>query len=499
MNFLEKSLLLVSVFVIVGCNAQKVVTNGYDIRVKIDNYTQDTLLLGYRLGSKTYVKDTAVGRDTKGFFNFKKDTALDGGVYLFLTKPDNYYFEFLISSSTEQKLVINTKKEGADMIKNLKIEGSNDNELFIKYLHFLSDKNKESDFANKRALELDSLIKLPNASAKDKEEWGKEKTTHIDFLNGLSKEVEKYQKEMIVKNPNYLSSKLILSSQQPTIPKDIEAKGQPYTYYYFKDHFWDNFDWSDKRMIRTPVFEQKIEYYMDKLTVQMPDSCIISSDFILSKVINGGSKEMFQYAASHLLNKFAASKIICMDKVYVYLGDKYYCGAVKPDWIDSTQLEKICENVNDLRYSLCGQQAPEINLINIETNLPVKLSNINAKFVAVYFWDPACGNCTKNSQKFVAVYEKWKSKGFEIYGICSKSIDEVEECKKKISEVGMKWINTTEKNYPLALIKKYYDVKMNPFLFLLDKDKKIMYKRIDPEQVDEILTREFEQMEKNKK
>ena len=63
----------------------------------------------------------------------------------------------------------------------------------------------------------------------------------------------------------------------------------------------------------------------------------------------------------------------------------------------------------------------------------------------------------------------------------------------------MKWINTTEKNYPLALIKKYYDVKMNPFLFLLDKDKKIMYKRIDPEQVDEILTREFEQMEKNKK
>jgi peroxiredoxin len=124
--------------------------------------------------------------------------------------------------------------------------------------------------------------------------------------------------------------------------------------------------------------------------------------------------------------------------------------------------------------------------------------DMKSRFVAVYFWDPACGNCTKNSQKLVSVYEKWKSKGFEIYGICSKSIDEVEECKKKIDEVGMKWLNTSDKNYPLAVIKKYYDVKMNPYLYLLDKDKKIMFKRIDPDQVDEILQREFDIIEKGK-
>jgi hypothetical protein len=64
--------------------------------------------------------------------------------------------------------------------------------------------------------------------------------------------------------------------------------------------------------------------------------------------------------------------------------------------------------------------------------------------------------------------------------------------------VGMKWLNTSDKNYPLAVVKKYYDVKMNPYLYLLDKDKKIMFKRIDPDQVDEILQREFDQIEKGK-
>jgi hypothetical protein len=39
--------------------------------------------------------------------------------------------------------------------------------------------------------------------------------------------------------------------------------------------------------------------------------------------------------------------------------------------------------------------------------------------------------------------------------------------------------------------KKIYDIKVNPFLILLDEEKKIMWKRIDPNQLDDILKREF--------
>ena len=55
----------------------------------------------------------------------------------------------------------------------------------------------------------------------------------------------------------------------------------------------------------------------------------------------------------------------------------------------------------------------------------------------------------------------------------------------------MDFINTTDEAYPLAVAKKTYDIKVNPYLVLLDENKKIMWKRIDPKQLEDILKREF--------
>jgi peroxiredoxin len=449
---------------------------GYHIKVKLDGYKNDTCILGYRLGSKTYVKDTIMGRNDQGYFVFKADTVLKGGVYLILTKPENYYFEFLVPSDDEQNITIQTKPEGADFTKNLKITGSPDNKAFVDYLHFLGDMSKESK-------PLSEKMQNPKTSPE-------EKAKVQEKLNVINTKVEQYQKEMIAKNPTYLSSRLIQAAQQPKVPQELQID-QKEAYLYYKAHYWDDFAWGDARLIRTPVFEQKIEFYTDKLTVQDPDSVIAAVDYILGNVVKAGDKDMFQFAAAHLLNKYAKTKVICMDKVYVHIGSKYYCNGDKPEWIDQEQLDKICENVQDLRYSLCGQQAQPIELTNIATGKPINLYSLKSKFVVVYFWDPTCGNCTKTSKKLVPLYEKWKDNGLEIYGICSKNIDEIDQCKKKIEDVGIKWINTTDKSYPLAMIKKLYNVKVNPFVYLLDKDKKIMYKRLDPAQIDEILTREL--------
>jgi peroxiredoxin len=122
---------------------------------------------------------------------------------------------------------------------------------------------------------------------------------------------------------------------------------------------------------------------------------------------------------------------------------------------------------------------------------PINLFEVKAKFTALYFWDPDCGNCSKTTDKLVPVYNKWKDKGFEVFGVCSKSWKDIDKCKKKIEDKAMDFINTSDEAYPLAVAKKIYDIKVNPFLILLDEDKKIMWKRIDPNQLDDILKREF--------
>lgn len=480
---MKKNLWMLSLLLF-GFMGQTYAQDGYNITVRMDNYENDTLILGYRLGPQTYVKDTAVGKNSKNEYVFKGDEYMKGGVYIILTKPDNIYFEFLVPNEEDQKtLYLHTSAEDNDMTSRLKVKGSKDNEVFIDYLHFLaSERQKSQDLQKERA---------------EAEEKGDTKTVEkIDGdLKKLDEGVKAYQTNMETTYADYLCVKLIQASTYPTVPQELQGEDKKVeAYYYYKAHYFDNFDWSDMRLIRTPIMENKVDYFLDKLTVQHPDSVAVGVDYLMDKVIEGGDKDMYQYMASHLLNKYAKSEVICMDAVYVHIGEKYYCSAgQKADWVKEEQLEKICENVRTLKPLRCGQYAPNFELTVVDQDKPIQLYSVKAKYTIVYFWDPTCGNCTKNSKKLAPLYNEWKEKGWdvEIVGVCSKAWSEKDACIKKMDEVGMKWINCSDEPYDLAVVKKLYDVKVNPFIYMLDENKKIIWKRLEPNQVNDILEREY--------
>lgn len=451
----------------------------HHITVKIDDYKNDTCILGYRLGKQTYVRDTSTTKNDEGAFVFKGEESLEGGIYLILTKPNNVYFEFLVPDKEDQKnLKIKTKLiNGNDMSTHLKIEGSADNQAFLDYLAYLR-KMREKDMGIAEKLK----------DAGDNENKVKELNLEREQIGT---DVEKYQKDLIAKNPDYLSSALVKASIQPEMPEEIR-ENRELAFYWYREHFWDNFNFADERMIRTPIFEDKITQYTEKLAVQMPDSVIVAVETILQGAVKGKNDKVFQYVAAELLNKYAKTKVICMDAVYVHIGEKYYCTG-QATWVDSAQLVKICENVATLKPLRCGAYAPNIRLKKMD-GTPVNLYELKGPFTAVYFWDPTCGNCSKTSKKLVPVYEKYKKYGFEVFGICSKTWKDLDQCKKKVKDQKMNFINTSEEAYPLAVAKKMYDIKVNPYIMLLDKDKKIMWKRIDPKQVDDILAREYEKL-----
>ncbi len=280
----------------------------YNIQVKIDNYENDTLILGYRLGKKTYVRDTTI-RNKKGHFVFSGSESMNGGVYLVLIKPQNTYFEFLVPDEEDQKsMQISTKLlNGNDMNTHLKITGSEENQIFLDYLSFLRDMRKKD-------------TELSTSISSEKNEV-KKKSLQME-REGLSKQVGDYQKNMIDQNKGRLCANLIQASQRPVIPENIRSD-RAKAFYWYRDHFWDNVDLADHRLIRTPILEEKLNEYIGKLLVQAPDSIIQGLDVLISKIEKGGNEKMFQYVAAEMLNKYAKSKVICMDAVYVHLGEKY--------------------------------------------------------------------------------------------------------------------------------------------------------------------------------
>jgi peroxiredoxin len=109
----------------------------------------------------------------------------------------------------------------------------------------------------------------------------------------------------------------------------------------------------------------------------------------------------------------------------------------------------------------------------------------------VFFWDPECGHCGKVSDKLIEYYDNFKKYGLEVFGICTKSADELKRCNEKATEKKMRWTNYADPYY-LAKAKMLYDIKTTPGIFLLDKDKKIILKKFEMDD----LKRFFEAEEK---
>ena len=107
---------------------------GHKIRVKLDNYAEKQLVLGFYLGEKPYVKDTAdLGAD--GYFHFDADTLLPCGVYLLVTKPDNNFIQFLLPEN-DQDFTLTTDVKAA--VEKMSVEGSEDNANFYQYMQLLA-------------------------------------------------------------------------------------------------------------------------------------------------------------------------------------------------------------------------------------------------------------------------------------------------------------------------------------------------------------------------
>ncbi len=71
-------------------------------------------------------------------------------------------------------------------------------------------------------------------------------------------------------------------------------------------------------------------------------------------------------------------------------------------------------------HSQAGRPAYEIALTSPKGDT-VSLSSLQGKVVLIDFWASWCGPCRLSNRHLVKLYSKYKSKGFEIYGV---SLDE---------------------------------------------------------------------------
>ncbi len=131
-----------------------------------------------------------------------------------------------------------------------------------------------------------------------------------------------------------------------------------------------------------------------------------------------------------------------------------------------------------------GSVSPEIALPNPEGEI-VKLSSFRGKYVLIDFWASWCRPCRMENPNVVKLYEKYKDKGFEIYGV---SFDQNKASwTKAITDDEMQWIHVSDLKGWKSEAGKDYNVSGIPHTILLDKEGKIIAKGLRGDALEEKL------------
>jgi peroxiredoxin len=435
----------------------------YDIKFNLQNYDNDTLIVGNYYADKQLVHDTLLATK-KGMFTMQGTDTLNAGVYFLLTLPSKNYIQFFINNIDNEFEVEWDVKDNSEV----KIKGSKDNELFLDYIKFLAEQRPLAEELNKKLAMADST------GVKDIESEMK--------LDKIESEVSDYQLKTMAKMPESITSRFISSSRSPDIPEFADDKeGQFAKYIFLRKHYFDNIDLSDPINLRTPYLHGRINYYMENLTPKDPDSIIASIEMILEKM--EPAPDSYKYYLSHFLNQYAQMKIVGFDKVYVFLVDNYYAKG-KADWVSEENLIKLKEQADNLRNILIGQKFPDITTYKKDSTA-VRIWDIESPYTLVLFWAHDCGHCTKAMPDVVSFYEEFESKGVTLISICTKGGDKTKDCQEAIPKKNMeKFINTFDR---FQRYRKKVHIRSTPKIFILDADKKILIKDIPASELKNIM------------
>ncbi|MGB3799181.1 MAG: redoxin domain-containing protein [Lewinella sp.] len=465
MNFRLLTLLL-TFFFAAGLSAQE--ADSYRIAVNIDGYEEDILTLGYYMMDKQYIVDTAF-RDDKGAYIFSADTgALKPGIYLVVLSPDNNYFEVLVSHDDDQDFTLSTST--ADLA-NVKVEGDRQNELFYEYLTFIRQKQEES--APLRQTLTDSTAN-PELAARAQEQ-----------LVAIDAQVKQYQQALIEREPEAFVTAIIKFNQSPEPPSFADVtdgeERKRLQWRWLQDHYFDGLNLSDPRVVRTPFLFSRVDYFVNSLQVRHPDTLAAAVDQVMDRL--DPQSEAYRMLVVHYTNEAATSKLVGMDALYVHMVDNYYRNG-KAYWSDEEQVAKMVDNADRLQPLLIGKQAPDLNMTRRD-GTPINLHDVEAEYTVLYFWRYDCPACKKSTPHMKEFYEKYADADVKIFSVCTKGAEEIGDCWDYVDEQGTgDWIQVAD---PYQRFYKAYDIQSTPSIFLLDKDKNIVSKRIGADQLAEVM------------
>ena len=252
---------------------------------------------------------------------------------------------------------------------------------------------------------------------------------NIKKIDSLRKDLDNFEEGLMISKKDSFINMVIQSIKYRTINK-----------------YWSDFPLNDARILTYPLLDNKLETYFDMLSNDAP---VINEEIDKLIAQAGDCVEVRDYLIWYFYRKYYNPKYMNLDDVYIHLVDEYFL-KLEMDNVSESVINMMADRANYLENLKIGAKLPEIgNLYSIESS-----------YIAVVFYDKTCHKCAQEGR----ILEEIKTRHPEM------TIFPVE-------------LNSTDVKNLLSI----YDIQTTPMIYVLDKDKHIIAKRITAKQVELVL------------
>ena len=406
--------------------------------------------------------------DASGKFVFEEKEPYRLG-FMYCILPNNSNFQILV----DQDQTFSMKTKVSNIAASMQVEGSVDNDLLYQSLRFDEGQRPQLQAI---AAKMKGFPATSQEYLQARQEQYKLMDERKAFLDGLYKQ-----------SPTGLFTKFKKSGQNPDIRDAYKPDGSLDTArfsYLYRTHFWDDVDFSDERLMYTPVIPNKLKRYMEELTAQNPDSIKTSASFLVDKVLK--YPEYYKYFANWITLKYEPTKTTLMDSeaVFVHMIRNYFTYD-RAFWSDSVEVHGLQLRAYEMGQSLVGQKGPDVQAPDPNGKMH-SILEMKSDYIVVYMWNPECEHCAEETPKLVQAYPNMKSQGIDVFGIAINTEDA--KWKNAIAKYKMPWVNVMDPTNK-AIYAKYF-VDNTPEIYVLNPDRVIIGKNLKADQISIVIDRD---------
>ncbi|MDU1890768.1 MAG: DUF5106 domain-containing protein [Dysgonomonas sp.] len=239
---------------------------------------------------------------------------------------------------------------------------------------------------------------------------------------------------------------------------------------FLVEHYWDNFDFTDTTYLNYPeVMGQAVATYAEVLPYT--DSVIIEASINKSLMKASERRNMLNYFLTAYKKYFydPNSPVRNEDAYIVVL--KYI---VKKE-VDEAEKQRAQFDLDMLLKNRVGDKATDITYTLSTGNIST-LYNLKSDYTILMFYNPDCESCEETIAIMRASPIISKLVQLKIASVLAFYPDrDLSIWEKHRKGIPSDWINGYDKNQEVE-IKRLYDLKAIPTLYLLDRDKKVLLK-----------------------